>query len=133
MIYAGARQRAIRFLRNYVAHRESVDGLRKLIFLYREIGDWREAEKVLLAHENTLLEYLPQSFGEIAITAGKSDATADALRLWRLRANLDRSNLEGLDELAKTSAGPQLRALYLQLKLDDPRSTAPDRALRILR
>jgi len=40
--------------------------------------------------------------------------------------------LEGLAELAKTNAKSLLSAMYLQMKQDDPQSTAPDRALRIL-
>jgi hypothetical protein len=75
---------------------------------------------------------LPQWFGRIAVVAGRNGSPEDAVRLWRLKTNLDRNDLEGLTELAKTTAKTQLSAMYLQMKQDDPLSITLDRALRIL-
>jgi hypothetical protein len=38
----------------------------------------------------------------------------------------------GLMNLAQTSARPELRKLYAQMKKDDPDSSIPDMALRLL-
>ena len=68
----------------------------------------------------------------IAVAAGKGGATDDAVRLWRLSANLDRRDLSDLKQLARTSAKPELRKLYLQMKKEDPESFIPEVALRLL-
>jgi hypothetical protein len=68
----------------------------------------------------------------VAVAAGKRDATDDAIRLWRLSANLDRRDLSNLNRLAQTSARPELRKLYLQMKKEDPESFIPEVALRLL-
>jgi hypothetical protein len=54
------------------------------------------------------------------------------MRLWRLSANLDRRLLEALPELARAGVKPQLLAMYSQMKKDDPQSSTPDLALRLL-
>jgi len=68
----------------------------------------------------------------IAVAAGKSGATDDAIRLWRLSANLDRRDLSDLKQLAQTSAKPELRKLYLEMEKEDPESFIPEVALRLL-
>lgn len=133
MIWSGAHQRAIPLLRGYIDRHENVEALRALAQAHCDLGDWPAAEKVLLAHKQIMVAALPQWFGRIAVVAGQNGSPEDALRLWCLKTNLDRNDLEGLAELAKTNAKTRLSAMYLQMKQDDPQSAAPDRALRILR
>jgi hypothetical protein len=133
MIWSGAHQRAIPLLRGYIDRRESVEALKALFLAHCDSGDWQGGEKVLLAHKQIMVAYLPQWFGRIAVVAGRNGSPEDALRLWRLKTNLDRNDLEGLAELAKTNAKTPLSAMYQQMKQDDPQSAAPDRALHILR
>jgi hypothetical protein len=133
MMWSGAQERAIPLLRGYVDRQESVEVLIELFKAHCDLGDWQAAEKVLLAHKQIMVADLPQWFGRIAVVAGRNGSPQDALRLWRLKTNLDRNDLEGLAELAKTNAKTQLSAMYQQMKQDDPQSAAPDRALRILR
>jgi hypothetical protein len=132
MIWSGAHQRAIPLLRGYIDQHENVEPIRRLSQAHCDLGDWQAAEKVLLAHKQIMVTDLPQWFGRIAVVAGRNGSPEDALRLWRLKTNLDRNDLEGLVELARTNAKTQLSAMYLQMKHDDPQSAAPDRALRIL-
>ena len=54
------------------------------------------------------------------------------MRFWRLSANLDRREMSSLSQLAQTSARPELLKLYAQMKKDDPDSSIPDMALRLL-
>lgn len=75
---------------------------------------------------------LPVHLGRIAATAGKKGDISDALRLGQLKSKVDRNDLTGLEELSRTGAKSQLRALYIQMKKDDPLTTAPEGALRVL-
>ena len=132
MIWSGAKERAITLLRGYVDRHEDEQAIRALAQAHCDLGDWQAAEKVLLAHKQIMVADLPLWFGRIAVVAGLNNSPKDALRLWRLKTNLDRNDLEGLAELAKTGAKTGLSAMYLQMKHDDPQSVAPDHALRIL-
>ena len=96
MIWSGAHQRAIPLLRGYIDRHENVEALRALSQAHCDLGDWQAAEKVLLAHKQIMVSDLPQWFGRIAVVAGRNGSPEDALRLWRFKTNLDRSDLEGL-------------------------------------
>jgi hypothetical protein len=132
MVFSGTKQRAIPLLRGYIDRQKSVEAIRALFLAHCDLGDWQAAERVLLAHKQIVGADLPQWFGRIAVVAGRNGSPEDAVRFWRLKTNLDRNDLEGLTELAKTNAKTQLAAMYLRMKQDDPLSAAPDRALRIL-
>jgi len=75
---------------------------------------------------------LPKALAQVAVVAAQQNAINDAMRLWRMSTNLDRRNIETLPEIARTNARPQLLAMYRQMKKDDPVSTIPDLALRLL-
>lgn len=49
-----------------------------------------------------------------------------------MSTNLDRRNLEALSQLAQTKTRPQLLAMYSQMKKEDPLSTIPDLAVKLL-
>lgn len=138
MMYAGASQRATPLLLGFLkngAPSDYIDRnmiLSELVEAYSLRGDWQAAEKLLFSHADSLWKSMPSLLGLIASTAGKQGAINDALRVWRIKSNLDRSDLTGLQELSRTEAKSQLRAFYLQMKKDDPVSTAPEAALRIL-
>lgn len=106
--------------------REDVE--RNLFAAYIEIGDWRKAEKMF--HEG--FNYWGNDLSEIAVTAAKSGDIVDAVRIWKINANLDRRKLDGIEELAKTGAKPMLTEFYLKMKNEDPLSYVPDKALGYL-
>jgi hypothetical protein len=106
--------------------------IRALVRFYCKKGDWQSAEKILLDYKGLYWASLPQQLSLVAVTAGQRGKSEEALRLWRLKANLDRRDLTGLEQLSQTPAKPSLRAFYLQMKKDDPLTEAPDLALRLL-
>jgi hypothetical protein len=101
-----------------------------LFMAYLKMGDWQSAEKLLSGQENLSgLGWLPR----ISLAAAQAGAVGDAVRLWRMRTNLDRRYLDGLDQLALTKAKEPLREMYLEMKKLDPLSSVPDQALLILK
>jgi hypothetical protein len=138
MIYSGDYQRARPLLLGYFnkgAPNDYIDRsmvLSELVETYCRTGDWRAAEKLLFNHSDLSWRSLPGHLGRIAVTAGKQGEIKDALRLWQLKSKLDRNDLTGLDELSRTEAKSQLRAFYIQMKKEEPLTTAPEAALRVL-
>ena len=74
----------------------------------------------------------PRWLGRIALAAARSGARAEALRLWAVRANLDRGDFEGLDDLANAGLREDLVGFYGRMAQADPRSVYPARMLRRL-
>jgi hypothetical protein len=109
------------------------EATRQLLDVYSHAGDWGAAEQLVFAEKDLFMQSFAVSLGTIAMAAARRGATSDAVRLWRLAANIDRRQISALNELAQTSARPQLRDLYLQMKKDDPESSIPDTALSLLR
>ena len=131
--------RAIALLDGYVRNAlpSNWDGykpaaMHDLLNAYARAGDWKAAERFLYQQRDLFSDSYAALLATIAVAAGKRDATADAIRLWRLSANLDRRDLSNLKQLAQTSARPELRKLYLQMKKEDPESFIPEVALRLL-
>jgi hypothetical protein len=139
MIFHGALERAVPLLAGYLksgANHDYVDRagvLRYLIQAYCAGGKWHEAEEMLLSNTSFSWSRLAYDLGPIAASAAEHGATADAVRLWKIKVNLDRRDLSGLDQLARTEARAALRELYLQMKKDDPQSTIAEQALVALR
>ena len=101
----------------------------ELFNAYNAVGDWRKAEKMYLnGFRNNDYE-----LGLIALSAAKKGDIADALRIWKLNANLDRRNLNGLENLAKTGAKTSLSDFYLTMKRTDVLSDAAEKALLMLK
>ena len=133
-------QRAVPLWRGYIehAHPDNWEGYKReaisnLFTAYCKTKQWRAAEKFLMAQRDSLWRDLPKALAEVAVVAAQQNAIDDAMRLWLMSTNLDRLNLEALKELSRTSAKPQLLAMYTKMKTDDPQSTIPDLALSILR
>jgi hypothetical protein len=108
------------------------EAMHDLLNAYAKAGDWKAAERFLYQQRDLFADSYAALLATIAVAAGKRDATDDAIRLWRLSANLDRRDLSNLSQLAQTSAKPELRKLYLQMKKEDPESFIPEVALRLL-
>jgi len=132
-------RRAIPLWRGYIKHAYPTnwegykdDAIAHLLTAYCQTGQWQTAEKHLFAHVDSFWRVLPRALAEIAIAAAKANAIDDAMRLWRMSANIDRRNLDPLGQLAKTKLKPQLLAMYSQMKKEDPQSTIPDLALQML-
>lgn len=135
----GEWQRAIPLWRGYLEHaskgnREGdySDAVRNLFTAYCRTKQWRPAERLLLLQKDLCWRDLPRMLGEVALVAARENTIDDAMRLWRMSANLDRRNLEGLRELAQTIARGQLVAMYSRMKVEDPLSNIPDLALQLM-
>jgi hypothetical protein len=92
-------------------------------------NDWQGAEKIWLGG----FRATGRELGQVAVAAAKSGKIADAVRVWKLNANIDRRNLSGLEELAKTGAKMPLREFYAQMKQTDALTDAPEKALSVLK
>ena len=132
--------RAIPLWRGYIEHASPTNwegykpsAIRELFTAYCRSNQWQVAEKFLLAQQDLFWRTLPEALAEVAVVAAQQDATEDAVRLWRMSTNLDRRNLETLPQLSQTKAKPILVAMYSQMKKEDPLSSIPDRALKLLR
>jgi tetratricopeptide (TPR) repeat protein len=106
--------------------RENVE--RELFDAYIGDGDWKNAEKMFFGG----FRYRGNELGKIAAVAAKNGNINDAVRLWKTNANLDRRNLDGLEELAGNAAKPMLREFYLQMKKRDALTDLADKALKSL-
>jgi hypothetical protein len=107
-------------------------GVSLLFNAYLGTDNWRAAEKLLLSREDSTERQLIYDLSQIAQAAARAGAISDAVRLWKMKSNLDLRQLEGLGQLATTKAKEPLREFYLQLKKKDPLSFVPDAALRVL-
>ena len=131
--------RAIPLWRGYIEHASpanwegyKADAAASLFTAYCRTKQWQAAEKLLFAQPDWFWRVLPKALAEVAVVAAQQNAVDDAMRLWRMSTNLDRRNLETLPQLAQTKAKPHLLAMYLKMKKEDPLSTIPDLALRVL-
>jgi hypothetical protein len=99
---------------------------------YLKAGEWQVAEKMLFEREDLAGRQLVYELSRVAVVAARAGATNDAVRLWSIKANLDRRHLDDLGELATTKAREPLREMYERMKKKDPLSFVPDMALKIL-
>lgn len=137
MSFSGALQRAVPLLLGCLKNAPSDnlnrnEILTRLIEAYCQNGNWQIAEKLMFTHKNWSWQAFPRQLGLVSSAAAQRGAISDALRLWKLKANLDRRDLTGLDQLSRTEAKPALRAFYRQMMNDDPLTSAPDLALMLL-
>ena len=130
--------RAIPLLEGYAKHALPTnwegyqpDAVRELLTAYSKIGRWRAAEKLVFAQKDVFSDAFATALSKIAIAAAQ-ESPNDAIRLWRLGANVDRRQMESLKELAARGLKPQLQELYSQMKKEDSQSSIPELALRLL-
>jgi hypothetical protein len=70
----------------------------------------------------------------LILNSAKNGAINDAIRFWKIKANLNRRNLENLTSLVRYPAiAESLRSFYKQMKIDEPYSPIPDIALQNLK
>ncbi|MDT4897526.1 MAG: hypothetical protein QOH25_2603 [Acidobacteriota bacterium] len=103
-----------------------------LFSAYLDAGDWQAAEKLLFDRTPLTGRQLIYDLPRVAQVAAREGAVDDAMRLWRMKANLDRRHLDGLVQLSATKAKEPLREMYAQMKKKDPLTFVPDLALRLL-
>jgi tetratricopeptide (TPR) repeat protein len=118
-------------IRRWGADREKYTAVSLLYQIYIDTDNWKDAEALCLAerHERGV------GIDEIrkwALAAARAGAYDEAIRLWRLRANIDRGDFNGLSELARLGLKDRLRSFYQQLAQDEPASWAPRAALQSL-
>lgn len=93
-------------------------------------NDWSSAEVFLAANPSRRI-YSP--YDRLALAAARSGAIDDALRFWKIRANLNRRSLDYLSSYRQyPQFADSLRGYYRQMKVQEPYSPVPDLALKAL-
>ena len=112
------------------------DYLPVLFSAYLKAKNWKGAEKCMQEKYDWSKEFSSdryEALKRLAIAAAESGDFADAVRLWKTHANLNRRDLSALSSLAKHPAVAEaLREFYKQMKIKEPDSPIPDMALREL-
>lgn len=124
------------FARKNLPDKESIIRANFTLFeAYLNLNKWREAEAVypeakkeLQAHEQ------PDWLSKIALSAARSGADADALRIWKKKDNLDRTYISPLQELRKYPKVKSLLKTYYQnlLKTEPASAEMFNQAIKIL-
>jgi len=131
---AGAVRRGLPFLEDAAARLPEA-GRRatakwELFEAHLGLDDWRNAEaRWAEAREQIAWPDRLKQIGRIALAAARSGARADALRLWAVRASLDRSDAQGLGDLSNAGLREDLIAFYGRMAQADPTSVYPGRIL----
>lgn len=97
-------------------------------------NDWREAEQVFSdAYGHAMAPHKGSQYGRIAVAAARAGDRADAVRLWKRRANLDLvASLDELRLLVDNELREPLREYYAGIGKRLPASCVPARALDLL-
>jgi hypothetical protein len=128
--------KSLEFVKNYKpTEDDDFSGLPKkygenLFRLYVAANDRKSAEKLMLNG------YYSYNYGIKALieNAARSGAFDEALRYWKMKANLNRQDLEDLSYLKRFPPLAQsLREFYAEMKTAEPNSPVPDAALQILK
>lgn len=105
--------------------------LENLFKTFLAANDWKSAEKLILSKLNLSPSY---SLWKLAENAAKNGVFSEAARFWKLKANLNRRDLNNLETLARyAEIKENLREFYRQMKLNESYSPIPDIALQKLR
>jgi hypothetical protein len=105
--------------------------LENLFKAHLQANDWKSAEKFVLTRYASSLSY---RLSQLAENAVKNNAYGEAMRLWKLKANLNRRDLDGLETLARRAEMKEnLKEFYRQMKSNEPFSPIPDIALQKLK
>jgi tetratricopeptide (TPR) repeat protein len=129
--------RSILLLEYAVGHAVKKDLKDKAAFAllesYLDIGDWKHAEAIFpdAAHGLTPNE-VPKWYGRIAVAAAKSDANADAMRIWARVANISPWMTAYVDEMVRVGLRNELKDFYRELQKKIPSSEIPGKVLTML-
>jgi hypothetical protein len=105
--------------------------LELLFKAYLAENDWRAAENLLLSKDAQNAGF---RLAAVAEAAARGNAFTDAVRLWKLQANLNRRNLNNLETLARyEQIKIALRDFYQQMRRREPHSPIPSEALEKLK
>lgn len=142
MVSCGESRRAIPLLTDYLRRVNEQPGggdeslkaqaVENLFSAYLGAGLWQAAEKMVFEREGLTATQLLYDLSRVALAAARAGKVNDAVRLWRVKSNLDRRLLIELDQLSRTQAREPLRRMYTEMKMKDPLSFVPDTALNIL-
>lgn len=94
---------------------------------------WKDAEKFIFANKALTWRLAPLALGRVAMLHAESGNTDEAVRVWRIKINLDRRETYGLSNIVYTKAKKPIGDIYLSAKKDDPNMTIPDLALQLLK
>jgi len=135
MTRCDAHGRAVALLEDAVERLENEDDRRTALFhlfeTHLHLRDWRRAEALWpRARRRLQPREIVEWSSRLALAAARAGDLEAALRIWRVRTNLDPGDLRHLDDLART--GMDLRPFYRRLAAADRASTAPGRALAAL-
>lgn len=142
MLQSGAAARAIPLLKyavsrygeGRIADMISLDPRQALLTACLAAGDWKEAEKFWpAARRHFAPRAIPEWQGRIAVAAANAGALEDALRLWHVKVNLDRTDRRHLDELARMGLNEKLRDFYQALGKEGCADSIVQPALQQLR
>jgi hypothetical protein len=98
---------------------------------YLAINDWKAAENLLMTKFQDLIS---ESLVSVSIIAAQNSDFDDAVRIWKLRANLNRRSLNKIQLLKEfPSVRQNLQSFYQQMKSDETYSPIPDIALKLLK
>ncbi len=100
---------------------------------YLDADDWRSAESIFPeAAKRPTTEKLLRCYGRIALVAARSGAKQDAIRVWKIAANVDLAALGNLEPLASAGLRRELVEYYESIRTRLPGSVVPGRALHLL-
>ena len=104
-----------------------------LLESYLDTGDWKHAEEVFPdAAKRLTPKELPEWYSRVAVAAAKAGAKTDAMRIWNRVANLNPSQINGLEDLVEAGLRNELKNFYRKMQKDIPSSEVPAKALKVL-
>ncbi len=99
-----------------------------------DIGDWKRAEELFpQASARLTLAEAPEWCSRVALAAAQAGAKAEAMRLWRMAASTDLTELTYLSALSRAGPHQELTAFYTETARKVPSSEIPGKALQMLR
>ena len=104
-----------------------------LFSCYIALNDWKSAEnnwKERAALEPGISNL--SCLADLALAAARVGAKEQSMRFWSEHSALDRTSLGPLHELVDAGMRKELTEFYRKLNKDDPKSTAPAAALKLL-
>lgn len=134
MVLNGASDRAVPLLKDAIRRGVTDQMAVSLMYeIYIDKNNWKDAEELWIANNRGRgIGGILEESRKWALAAARSGAHDEAMRFWRLGANIDRGYLNGISELARLGLKDRLRSFYRQMAEDDPGSWVPNVALKSL-
>ena len=104
-----------------------------LLESYLDTDNWKNAEQIFPQASGRLTyREIPDWYSRIAISAAKSGAKEDAMRIWKNVANINPSMYEPVIRLNKYGLTQELKDFYVQMQQKMPSSEIPAKAIKLL-